>query len=126
MQPTIAIVDDNPADGEMLHTLLGLKSYSVQLFRSGAELLAAFRKNSFNLIIMDLAMPDIDGYELCRKVREISPDIPIVAMSALAYPADQERALGFGFSHFASKPILDIDHFLQKISHLLHGASQSG
>ena len=99
--------------------------------RDGKEALDAFEgssADSFDLILMDIQMPGMDGYEAARRIRALHREdagrVPIIAMTANAFREDIERALAAGMSDVATKP-LDIKLLLQKIERLWEGEEMS-
>jgi CheY-like chemotaxis protein len=113
--PIIAIVDNDEDGRDLLHILLKSEGYTVQTFTGGKDLLATFKPKLFGLILMDLVMPDMDGYELSTIVRGQDPSVPLIAVTASAYERDRERALIAGFSDFITKPFVDLSAFLNPI-----------
>lgn len=82
----ILIVEDLPQARELLKEIISSRGYSVVTARDGREAISAVRKNSFDLVFLDLRLPEINGVEVFKKVREISPDIPVVIISS--HPED--------------------------------------
>src|SRR5262245_6206831 len=109
--PAIAVIDNDIDSRDMLQTLLETEGHTVQQFTSGEDFLATFRPKLFRLILMDLAMPDMDGYELFEIVRREDPSIPIVAVTARAFQSDRDFAHEAGFSDFVTKPLTDLPRF---------------
>jgi signal transduction histidine kinase/ActR/RegA family two-component response regulator len=104
----VLIVDDEPITLEMFETVLSTYGAEVLAVRSGAEALARFQFWNPNVLISDIAMPEMDGYDLIRKIRAL-PDraaaVPALALSAYAKPEERERALASGFQKHLAKPI---------------------
>jgi two-component system KDP operon response regulator KdpE len=118
----VAIIDDDPDSGEILAVMLELDGYEIELFTSGADFLAVFPSRRFALILMDLSMPEMDGFELLTIVRRTEPALPIFAVTARAFEKDQKLAGDAGFSEFITKPILDFDAVRKLVSkHLPSG-----
>jgi CheY-like chemotaxis protein len=119
---SIAIIDDDESGREVLQMLLAAEGHTVQQFISGKDFLATFKLGLFGLILMDLEMPDMDGYELLAIVRREDPSVPVVTVTAHAYNVDREKARAAGFSDFVTKPFTDFPTFLGIINkHLHHG-----
>ena len=110
---TIAVIDNDKDSCDLLQLILENEGHTVQQFTSGKEFLATFKPNLFRLILMDLAMPDLDGYKLLEIVRREDPSIPVVAVTARAYQPDRDRARAAGFSDFVTKPFTDLPEFFQ-------------
>jgi len=115
---TVALIEDRPDNAEVLRILLTSESGlpEVPWFKSGQEFLATFEPGSFALILLDIALPGMDGYGVLREIRAKDPDVPVIALTAYAYPADRERALRAGFTDYVAKPIVDFDHFSRIIA----------
>jgi CheY-like chemotaxis protein len=113
--PVIAIVDNDQDGRDVLHILLKSEGYTVHTFTGGKDLLATFKPKLFRLILMDLVMPDMDGYELSAIVRGQDPSVPLIAVTASGYDTDRERAHMAGFSDFITKPFVDFPAFLDRI-----------
>jgi PAS domain S-box-containing protein len=109
----ILIVDDSPESTEMLGKLLELEGAFVDLARNGAEALVLAQRKRFDLIISDISMPEMDGYELLRELRKLPQmqSVPAVALTGYGRNADIERAHAEGFAEHLTKPI-DIDQLL--------------
>jgi signal transduction histidine kinase/CheY-like chemotaxis protein len=106
----VLVVEDS-RDNQILIELL-LKKYGVQVSVAdngahGLEVIAEAveRKRPFHLVLMDMQMPVMDGYEATKRVRKDFPDLPVVALTAHALAGDRERCLDVGCSDFISKPI---------------------
>ena len=84
-------------------------------FSTGVEFLEHFHAGDFDLVLLDLVMPELDGFETFYRIREIDKDVPVAAITARAFPAERERALRLGFCEFFVKPMLDFDKFRQTV-----------
>ncbi|MBV8152851.1 MAG: response regulator [Candidatus Eremiobacteraeota bacterium] len=107
MTARIMVVDDNASNRELLLYLLRAFGYEVEGFEGGLAALEALRADRFDLALVDVLMPDIDGYEFARRVKR-DPDrrsIALVAVTALAMPGDREKAIAAGFDGYIAKPI---------------------
>ena len=105
--PTVLIVDDIPSARKTLEMLLKTEGYRLEFAASGAEALACAPRIKPDLILLDIMMPEMDGYEVCRRIRsmpEIS-DVPIIMVTALDDRASRLRGLDLGADDFISKPI---------------------
>lgn len=103
---TILIAEDNEDNYKLYQFLLG-KEYIILHARTGLEAINLFERyeRDINLIIMDIKMPDMDGYEAVSVIRKKNKDIPIIAASAHAFPEDVVRMMESGFNNYISKPI---------------------
>ncbi len=116
----ILIVDDNETNLLLISKILSLEGYQVMTAVSGAEALALVDKNIPDLAILDVMMPEMNGYELCRKLRE-SPELerlPIVMLTATNNVCDRRLALEAGAEKVWQKPF-DIDTLRKEIGTLL-------
>jgi signal transduction histidine kinase/CheY-like chemotaxis protein/HPt (histidine-containing phosphotransfer) domain-containing protein len=102
----LLVVEDNRTNQKVAVGLLRKLGYrQVQLANHGAEAVDAVKKQRFDLILMDIHMPVMDGYEATQRLREIGSRTPIVAMTANAMPGDRERCLAVGMDGFLAKPV---------------------
>ena len=88
----ILIVDDNPEIREIINVLLGGEGFEVSEAENGAQALTLIEQQDFDLIILDIMMPGPNGYQTCRKIRELS-NAPILFLSARTKESD--KTLGF-------------------------------
>jgi putative two-component system response regulator len=102
---TVLVVDDTPANLMLLSGLLA-PSYRVQLAPSGAKALELARRQSPDLIVLDIMMPDLDGYEVCRRLKAdaATRHIPVLFLSALNQAEDETRGFECGAADFIHKP----------------------
>ncbi|RMF05639.1 MAG: response regulator [Chloroflexi bacterium] len=103
----ILLAEDNAANVEVMSSYLTAKGYRVVTASDGAETIDYARKLRPNLILMDIHMPDIDGLEATRQIRN-NPNlasVPIIALTALAMPGDRERCLAAGADDYLTKPV---------------------
>lgn len=82
MNQVVAVVDDDSRVLQSLHNLLESAGHEVHLFTAGRQLLSAPSLRSINCLVTDIAMPEMDGLELSRKVRELRPSLPIILITA--------------------------------------------
>ena len=109
----ILVVDDSPESTEMMGKLLQLEGAFVEMARSGAEALEISNQKRFDLVISDISMPEMDGYQLLRELRKLPQmaDVPAIALTGYGRSADIERAHAEGFAEHLTKPV-DIDQLL--------------
>jgi two-component system, OmpR family, KDP operon response regulator KdpE len=103
MPPRILVVDDEPNILSTLTPLLRTRGYEVFTAMSGRAAVESAERDDPDLIVLDLGLPDIDGVEVCRIVRE-SANVPIVVLSARGAEADKVRALDVGADDYVTKP----------------------
>jgi len=102
---TILIVDDQPDSCELLAALFERQGARVVQCDSAESALGVLTDVEANLLIADIAMPDVDGYELIRRVRATHAALPAIAVSAYARPQDRRRALTAGYDGYCAKPV---------------------
>ena len=105
MSPTILIAEDYDDNRELLRLLLAGANYQVREAKNGQECLVLARENPPDLIMVDLSMPQLDGWSVLRELKAdaMTANIPCVAVTARS-DSERERALQDGFSGFVSKP----------------------
>ena len=114
----VAIVDDSEDTLELLEIILK-GHHQIISFSDPYKFLEEFASGIFALILLDISMPEMNGYEVFRRIREIDSDVPVCALTAAAGPAEKERALREGFCDYFVKPFLDINRFRQTVySHI--------
>jgi PAS domain S-box-containing protein len=118
----ILVVDDSSETTEMLGKLLQLEGAFVESARSGAEALEIAQRKNFDLVVSDISMPEMDGYQLLKKLRELPSmaNVPAVALTGYGRGADVDRALEEGFAEHLTKP-LDLDQLLLIVRRLTDG-----
>ena len=101
---TILLVEDDERISEPLLRVLGGEGYEVVHTSTGGDGLAAVESRSPDLLLLDLTLPDIDGLDVCRKVREERPELPIIMLTARAEEMDIIVGLGAGADDYVPKP----------------------
>ena len=101
---TILLVEDDERISEPLLRVLGSEGFDVVYTPTGTEGLAAVSSSEPDLMLLDLTLPDIDGLEICRKVREDRPELPIIMLTARAEEMDIIVGLGAGADDYVPKP----------------------
>lgn len=106
--PKILIVDDDEKVREAFARQLEFSGYEAEAARNGKEAVERVQKESFDLILMDLVMPEMDGFEAIRRIRGIDflLYVPIIVISALEKPEDIEKALELGANDYVTKPVV--------------------
>lgn len=103
-KPTILVAEDTESNFYLISTLLK-KEYTLLWARTGLEAVNLYRLNHPVLILMDMRMPEMDGLEATRIIREQDPKIPIIALTAFAFDSDKSKSLKAGCNAYLSKPI---------------------
>ena len=102
-RPRILLVDDEPAIQRAVGPLLRSRGYDVEIAGTGREALDLFAAHPPELIVLDLGLPDLEGTEVCRRIRAQSA-VPIVVLSARGAEADKVNALDLGADDYVTKP----------------------
>ncbi|HKO99803.1 MAG TPA: ATP-binding protein [Pyrinomonadaceae bacterium] len=115
----ILVVDDSPETAEMLGKLLEMEGAFVESAKSGEEALDIASRKTFDLIVSDISMPEMDGYQLLCSLRKLPAmaQVPVVALTGYGRTNDIERAQQAGFAEHLTKP-LDLDKLLQVVKKL--------
>lgn len=102
---SILIVDDDESTGDILTLILNKKGYKTEIARTGREALEKARRRFFNLALLDIRLPDMEGIELIAPLKEIHPDMVIIIVTAYASVDNAMRALNEGASGYITKPL---------------------
>lgn len=116
----VLVVEDNRDSREMVRTLLSDPGYgyAVTAVETAAEALDLDARETFDIYILDIWLPGMDGLSLCRRLRERKRTQPIIFFSAMVQPTDRDYVMAAGANEFLIKP-RDIDKFLPTVAHLL-------
>jgi len=118
----ILLVEDNEMNRDMLSRRLQRKGFEIALAVDGPEGVAMALSGGFDLILMDMSLPEIDGWEATRRVREAETGtgkhVPIIALTAHAMSGDREKAMAAGCDDYDTKPV-ELDRLLGKMAALL-------
>lgn len=109
-RPRLLIVDDQPINIRVLHMILA-QHYQVLMATSGAQALKVCEEQQPALVLMDVVMPDMDGYEACRQLRAhpATRHVPVVFVTAHDDPVERQRGLDAGAVDFVSKPVSPVE-----------------
>jgi DNA-binding response OmpR family regulator len=105
-QPRVLYVDDDEDSRDMLSTLLRFWRIETKAVETGAQALLAIQAERFDLYLLDSRLPDLDGFELCRRMRDLNPDTPILFFSGAAYETDKKKGIEAGANAYVIKPDL--------------------
>ncbi len=116
----ILVVDDNAANAELLEAYLRDPAWEIDLAHSGAEALEKVASFQPDIVLLDIMMPDISGYDVCRRLKTDvqTRDIPVIMVTALTDLEDVEKAVEAGTDDFLSKPVNRIE-LLTRVRSLL-------
>ncbi len=123
MSLRILLVEDNPENRDMLSRRLIRRGYQMSFAMDGAEAVRLTQEERPELVLMDLSLPVMDGWEATRRLKSdaATQSIPIIALTAHAMVGDRERAIAAGANDYDTKPV-DIERLLGKIVALTAGA----
>ncbi len=118
--PRILLVEDNEMNRDMLSRRLARRGHEVAIAVDGLEGVAKALDGGWDLILMDMSLPEVDGWEATRRIRAGStgPRVPIIALTAHAMSGDREKALEAGCDDYDTKPV-DLERLLGKMTALL-------
>ena len=107
--PKILLVEDNEMNRDMLSRRLAKKGFEIVIAEDGERGVAMAASETPDLILMDMSLPVIDGWEATRRIKEgdATRSIPIIALTAKAMMDEREELLSYGFTDYISKPIDD-------------------
>ena len=103
-KPKILLCEDDPNLGMVLKNYLELNDYDVVLERDGRLGLAAFQREKFDLCLLDVMMPHMDGFSLAEDIRDINPDVPLFFLSAKTMKEDIIQGYKLGADDYITKP----------------------
>ena len=117
----ILVVDDDKHTRKLIEAVLKTENYTVYTAENGEEALAIIDREYIDLIVLDIMMPKMNGYELTKLLRESNSDLPILMVSAKQLPTDRHKAFLVGTDDYITKPI-DEEEMLLRIKALLRRA----
>ena len=109
----ILLVEDDFVNGKIVKTLLEKAEFKVEWIRNGKEALDILIPHSteYSLVLMDIQMPIVNGYEVSRNLREIGIKVPIVSMTANAFSDEKKKSIEAGMNDYIAKPIMKVSLF---------------
>ena len=124
--PRILLVEDNDLNRDMLARRLARRGFVLILAKDGAEAMALAASEQPDLILMDMSLPVVDGWEATRRLKADgqTKQIPIIALTAHAMPEDERKAREVGCNDYDTKPI-ELPRLMGKIEALLGSATQA-
>jgi CheY-like chemotaxis protein len=118
------VVEDNRVNQYLILALLRKRGHTAALAGNGVEALVTIERNSFDLVLMDIQMPEMDGLEAVRRIRKLEATtgmhLPVVAMTARAMAGDREAFIAAGMDDYLEKPIQ-----LERLDAVLSGVSNA-
>ena len=123
MTARVLVVDDVPANVKLLEARLSAEYFDVITAASGAEALGICERAECDVVLLDVMMPDMDGFAVCKRLKgnPATHHIPVVAVTAFAMKGDEERIREGGCEAYLSKPI-SVGKFIETIRHFLGAA----
>jgi CheY-like chemotaxis protein len=123
--PRVLLVEDNEANRDMLSRRLARRGYQISIATDGRQGIAAAQNEQPDLILMDMNLPEIDGWEATRllKSQPTTRHIPVIALTAHAMVSDRQRAIEVGCDDYDTKPV-ELSRLLSKMSALLERGSE--
>jgi two-component system cell cycle response regulator DivK len=117
----ILLVEDNEMNRDMLSRRLQRKGYQILTAKNGEEGLSLAHQETPGLVLMDIGLPEMDGWEItrCLKADKTTQSIPVIALTAHVLVEDRTKALEAGCDDYETKPI-DFKRLIGKIEHLVH------
>lgn len=112
--PNLLLVEDNEMNRDVLGRLLARRGFTVAIAEDGEAAVRMALADPPDLILMDISLPGVDGYEATRRIRAEGLAVPIIALTAHAMTSDRDRALAAGCSDYEAKPV-EFQRLLQKI-----------
>ena len=121
-RPRVLCVDDDEDSREMLSMLLKFWRIETKAVGTATQALSLIKAERFDLYLLDTWLPDLDGFELCRRMRACDPHTPILFFSGAAYEVDKKRGIEAGANAYVIKP--DVDGLVGSITQFVsHAAS---
>ncbi|MCY1633627.1 response regulator transcription factor [Marinifilum sp. D737] len=114
----ILLVEDDPNLGEVLNAFLEMEGFTVSLARDGEEGYEKFSKSKYNICLLDVMLPKLDGFSLGKKIRKIDKDIPIIFLTAKSLKEDKLKGFDLGGDDYITKPF-DEDELVRRINAIL-------
>ncbi|HEX5001903.1 MAG TPA: response regulator transcription factor [Bacteroidia bacterium] len=124
MKPRILLVEDESSLLETIKLNLELEGYAVQTSKDGKSALKHFKNERFNLVILDVMLPEMDGFTVCESIRLVNPDIPVLFLTAKNTTADRLTGLKIGGDDYLSKPF-NLEELLLRVQILLKRSMRS-
>src|SRR5690554_2754923 len=118
VRAAILAVEDSLTQRERLGAELAAAGFDVVLAADGEEALGLLGDGRFDLVLTDVVMPRVDGYELCRRVKAVAPDLPVVVLTSLTDPTEIFRGLEAGADNFLRKPY-QVDQLVGRLREVL-------
>jgi two-component system alkaline phosphatase synthesis response regulator PhoP len=123
MKYRILLVEDEPSLSETIKLNLELEGYAVQTARDGKSALRHFKGERFNMVILDVMLPEMDGFTVCEAIRLENPSIPVLFLTAKNSGADRVYGLKIGADDYLTKPF-NLEELLLRVQNLLRRSAK--
>jgi CheY-like chemotaxis protein len=117
----VLIVDDEPEVGQVLREFLSSRGYETTIARNGPDALSALERDPHDLVLLDVAMPGMDGLEVLSRIADLYPAVPVIMVTANADISVTSKLLAMGAVDYVPKPF-DLDYLDQTVSVQLSAA----
>ena len=114
---SILIAEDNASNYKLLEAILS-KSYNLLHAWDGKEAVELFAQHRPQIVLMDISMPGMNGYESTREIRMLSATVPIIGLTARAFPDDEQKGYDCGMTEYMTKPI-NISNLRMRLEQIL-------
>ncbi len=124
----VLVAEDNPINQKIVRIMLQKAGCEVLAVDDGNMAVEAVQSNPFDLVLMDLHMPQLDGLQATRRIRDLTSrvrEVPIIALTASAFSDDRDRCLAAGMNDFITKPI-KLDYLIEKCTYWANKGSEAG
>ena len=119
----ILLAEDDPNLGQLLKNYLNARAYETTLVTDGAQAMKIFRKEKFNICLLDVMMPELDGFTLARGIREIDPHIPVIFLTAKNLKQDVIKGFKSGADDYLTKPF-SMEELIYRIEAIMRRSSK--
>lgn len=113
------VVEDNPINMELVVEILTINGFTVDGAVNGEEAIDRVDKKTYDIVLMDIELPGMDGVEAARRIKSRYRYLPVIALTSYAMKGDGDRFIAAGFDDYISKP-LDVSTFIDKINKSFH------
>lgn len=101
----VLIAEDDDFSAQVLQLMVEETKAHVIVAREGEEAVQLFKENKFDLVLLDISLPKLNGYEVLSEIRKLDPFIPVIAQSAHALNNEKEKSILYGFNYYITKPV---------------------
>lgn len=123
-QPHVLVIDDEPNIRDLVQAALRFHGFTVSTAKTGGEGLSLARSGNPDLIVLDVLLPDISGFDVCRQLRDTSNQVPVIYLTARDTPSDTVTGLSLGGDDYVTKPF-SVEALIARIRALLRRAKRN-